>query len=164
MLFLLYGYATGEVVIFVKSVKRALALDGILRESNFPSLTLHELPKQFQHKADPKDTLKQASRIERQLVDGHWHFVVSRCCALPKTCRKPFCSKTQHDVCTVSLVRARKDFKKRILVTTDLFGRGMDVERVNIVINFDIPADDAALVVFFLTSTFATTTLGTSTP
>merc|ERR1719235_2632812 len=33
-----------------------------------------------------------------------------------------------------------KDFQKRILVATDLFGRGMDVERVNIVINYDMPA------------------------
>mmetsp|Transcript_6636 Transcript_6636/g.11571 ORF Transcript_6636/g.11571 Transcript_6636/m.11571 type:complete len:435 (+) Transcript_6636:64-1368(+) len=93
-----------QVVVFVKSVKRALALDGILRESNFPSMTLHELPKQFQHKADPKDGLSAANRIER--------------------------------------LKLFKEFKNRILVTTDLFGRGMDVERVNIVINFDIPADD----------------------
>ena len=34
-----------------------------------------------------------------------------------------------------------EDFKKRILVTTDLFGRGMDVERVNIVIQYDMPQD-----------------------
>ncbi len=34
-----------------------------------------------------------------------------------------------------------KDFKKRILVTTDLFGRGIDIERVNIVINYDFPDD-----------------------
>jgi ATP-dependent RNA helicase UAP56/SUB2 len=34
-----------------------------------------------------------------------------------------------------------KDFSKRILVTTDLFGRGMDLERVNIVINYDFPHD-----------------------
>jgi len=32
-----------------------------------------------------------------------------------------------------------KSFKSRILVTTDLFGRGMDIERVNIVINYDFP-------------------------
>merc|ERR1719497_158881 len=32
-----------------------------------------------------------------------------------------------------------KDFRKRILVVTDIFGRGMDVERVNIVINYDMP-------------------------
>ncbi|DBA02932.1 TPA: hypothetical protein N0F65_005959 [Lagenidium giganteum] len=34
-----------------------------------------------------------------------------------------------------------KDFHKRILVTTDLFGRGMDIERVNIVVNYDFPND-----------------------
>mmetsp|Transcript_14192 Transcript_14192/g.16894 ORF Transcript_14192/g.16894 Transcript_14192/m.16894 type:complete len:128 (+) Transcript_14192:1467-1850(+) len=33
-----------------------------------------------------------------------------------------------------------KDFKKRILVATDLFGRGIDIERVNIVINYDFPS------------------------
>eukprot|EP00033_Pygsuia_biforma_P001436 GCRY01001621.1.p1 GENE.GCRY01001621.1~~GCRY01001621.1.p1 ORF type:complete len:474 (+),score=75.28 GCRY01001621.1:123-1424(+) len=34
-----------------------------------------------------------------------------------------------------------KDFNKRILVTTNLFGRGIDIERVNIVINYDMPED-----------------------
>ncbi|XP_055346918.1 spliceosome RNA helicase Ddx39b-like [Paramacrobiotus metropolitanus] len=34
-----------------------------------------------------------------------------------------------------------KDFEKRLLVATDLFGRGMDIERVNIVINYDCPPD-----------------------
>lgn len=34
---------------------------------------------------------------------------------------------------------AFKDFSKRILVSTDLFGRGIDIERVNIVINYDFP-------------------------
>merc|ERR1712070_1228065 len=33
-----------------------------------------------------------------------------------------------------------KDYESRILVTTDLFGRGIDIERVNIVINYDFPA------------------------
>ncbi|KAK2196239.1 bifunctional P-loop containing nucleoside triphosphate hydrolase/RNA helicase [Babesia duncani] len=32
-----------------------------------------------------------------------------------------------------------KNFDKRIMVATDLFGRGIDVERVNIVINYDMP-------------------------
>lgn len=35
--------------------------------------------------------------------------------------------------------QAFKDFKKRILVATNLFGRGMDIERVNIVFNYDMP-------------------------
>jgi ATP-dependent RNA helicase UAP56/SUB2 len=32
-----------------------------------------------------------------------------------------------------------KEFNKRILVATDVFGRGIDIERVNIVINYDMP-------------------------
>ncbi|KAJ3187562.1 Suppressor of the cold-sensitive snRNP biogenesis mutant brr1-1 [Irineochytrium annulatum] len=32
-----------------------------------------------------------------------------------------------------------KNFSKRIMVATDVFGRGIDVERVNIVINYDMP-------------------------
>merc|ERR1712187_505809 len=38
-----------QVVIFVKTVKRALALDGLLNEAKFPSMTLHEMPKAFEH-------------------------------------------------------------------------------------------------------------------
>jgi len=37
--------------------------------------------------------------------------------------------------------KAFKDFEKRILVSTDLFGRGIDIEKVNIVINYDFPLD-----------------------
>merc|ERR1719361_137621 len=92
-----------QVVIFVKSVKRAHALDGLLQECNFPSMTLHQLPKGFSPKAAGDVPSPETSRIDRfQLF---------------------------------------KDFKKRILVSTDLFGRGMDVERVNIVINYDMPGD-----------------------
>jgi len=34
-----------------------------------------------------------------------------------------------------------KAFEKRILVATDIFGRGIDVEWVNIVANYDCPPD-----------------------
>merc|ERR1711861_57805 len=34
-----------------------------------------------------------------------------------------------------------KEFEARILVATDLFGRGMDIQKVNIVINYDFPAE-----------------------
>jgi ATP-dependent RNA helicase UAP56/SUB2 len=45
--------------------------------------------------------------------------------------------------CSVRINRytAFKAFEKRILVATDIFGRGIDVERVNIVINYDCPPD-----------------------
>jgi ATP-dependent RNA helicase UAP56/SUB2 len=77
-----------QVVIFVKSVQRAIALDKLLCECNFPSIAIHS-------------ALDQEERIGRY---------------------KQF-----------------KEFQKRIMVATDLFGRGIDIERVNIVINYDVP-------------------------
>merc|ERR1712136_692963 len=41
----------------------------------------------------------------------------------------------------ISRYRQFKDFQKRILVATNLFGRGMDIERVNIVVNYDMLED-----------------------
>jgi ATP-dependent RNA helicase UAP56/SUB2 len=79
-----------QVVIFVKSVQRATALDKLLVECSFPSIAIHS-------------GLGQEERINRY---------------------KQF-----------------KDFQKRIMVSTDLFGRGIDIERVNIVINYDMPDD-----------------------
>lgn len=34
-----------------------------------------------------------------------------------------------------------KDFTKRICVATDVFGRGIDIERINCAINYDLPGD-----------------------
>ncbi|GAB64999.1 eIF-4A-like DEAD family RNA helicase [Plasmodium cynomolgi strain B] len=77
-----------QVIIFVKSVTRAITLDKLLTECNFPSIAIH-------------GGLDQQERIER--YDKF------------------------------------KKFENRILVSTDLFGRGIDIERVNIVINYDMP-------------------------
>ncbi|KAG1810088.1 P-loop containing nucleoside triphosphate hydrolase protein [Suillus plorans] len=79
-----------QVVIFVKSVARAVELDKLLVSCNFPSISIHS-------------GLAQEERINRYT--------------------------------------AFKAFEKRILVATDIFGRGIDVERVNIVINYDCPPD-----------------------
>merc|ERR1711998_330844 len=35
--------------------------------------------------------------------------------------------------------KAFKNFQKRILVPTDMYGRGVDFEKVNVVINYDMP-------------------------
>jgi superfamily II DNA/RNA helicase len=44
------------------------------------------------------------------------------------------------------LVRERhkesKDFQTRICVSTDIFGRGIDVERINVAINYDMSDKD----------------------
>ncbi|PFH54726.1 hypothetical protein AMATHDRAFT_268 [Amanita thiersii Skay4041] len=79
-----------QVVIFVKSVARAIELDKLLVSCNFPSISIHS-------------ALQQEERINRYT--------------------------------------AFKAFEKRILVATDIFGRGIDVERVNIVVNYDCPPD-----------------------
>ncbi|KAF1991638.1 P-loop containing nucleoside triphosphate hydrolase protein [Aulographum hederae CBS 113979] len=34
-----------------------------------------------------------------------------------------------------------KEFKQRICVATDVFGRGIDIERINLAINYDLPKD-----------------------
>lgn len=39
----------------------------------------------------------------------------------------------------IEVYRQFKNFEKRVLVSTDLLGRGVDIEKVNIVINYDMP-------------------------
>merc|ERR1711913_213412 len=77
-----------QVVIFVKSVQRCMALAQPLIEQNFPAIAIHR-------------GMSQEERLSRY--------------------------------------QSFKDFQKRILVATNLFGRGMDIERVNIVFNYDMP-------------------------
>lgn len=42
-------------------------------------------------------------------------------------------------ICRLTRYKGFKEGHKRILVATDLVGRGIDIERVNIVINYDMP-------------------------
>lgn len=39
----------------------------------------------------------------------------------------------------IQIYKQFKDFGSRIMVATDIFGRGIDIERVNVVINYDMP-------------------------
>jgi ATP-dependent RNA helicase UAP56/SUB2 len=39
----------------------------------------------------------------------------------------------------IAKYKSFKEFNKRILVATDVFARGLDVSRVNVVINYDVP-------------------------
>merc|ERR1712044_76874 len=79
-----------QVVIFVKSVQRCIALAKLLQEQNFPAVDIHR-------------AMNQEERLQRYQLF--------------------------------------KNFQRRILVATNLFGRGMDIERVNIVFNYDMPED-----------------------
>ncbi|CAB3222248.1 unnamed protein product [Arctia plantaginis] len=79
-----------QVVIFVKTVQRCIALAQLLTDQNFPAIGIHR-------------NMTQDERLSRY--------------------------------------QQFKEFQKRILVATNLFGRGMDIERVNIVFNYDMPED-----------------------
>jgi len=60
-----------------------------------------------------------------------------RKCAFPAVCVHGAMSQTER----LSIYQKFKNFQCRILVSTDLFGRGVDIEKVNIVINYDMPDD-----------------------
>lgn len=79
-----------QVVIFVKSIQRCVALRQLLVEQNFPAIAIHR-------------AMPQEERLAKY--------------------------------------QQFKDYQQRILVATNLFGRGMDIERVNIVFNYDMPED-----------------------
>ena len=79
-----------QVIIFVKSTRRADALNKLLCESNFPSICVHS-------------GMPQEERIARY--------------------------------------KSFKEYNKRICVSTDVFGRGIDIERINVAINYDMPKE-----------------------
>ncbi|CAM9736841.1 unnamed protein product [Chrysoparadoxa australica] len=56
-------------------------------------------------------------------------------CNFPSTCLHGGMPQPER----ISVLKDFKEFNKRILVSTDLAGRGIDIERVNIVINYDFP-------------------------
>lgn len=44
-------------------------------------------------------------------------------------------------ICSIRRYKEFKEFNKRICVATDVFGRGIDIERINLAINYDMPGD-----------------------
>ncbi|KAJ9515342.1 hypothetical protein QJQ45_006600 [Haematococcus lacustris] len=59
-------------------------------------------------------------------------------CNFPSVCIHRGMSQEER----LKVYKAFKEGSKRILVATDLVGRGIDIERVNIVINYDMPETD----------------------
>ncbi|KAJ9559260.1 hypothetical protein OSB04_013874 [Centaurea solstitialis] len=102
-----------QVVIFVKSVSRAAELNKLLVECNFPSICIHS-------------GMSQEERAECKLFYlALWHLHL-------------LLEIFNHFV-WLTRYKGFKEGHKRILVATDLVGRGIDIERVNIVINYDMP-------------------------
>jgi ATP-dependent RNA helicase UAP56/SUB2 len=44
----------------------------------------------------------------------------------------------------INLYKSFKDLEKRIMISTEIFGRGIDFQGVNIVINYDMPKETDA--------------------
>ncbi|CAO3588987.1 unnamed protein product [Absidia cylindrospora] len=70
-------------------------------------------------------SVPRANELNRILTD----------CNFPSICIHSQMSQDER----IKRYRSFKDFEKRIMVATDIFGRGIDIERVNIVINYDMP-------------------------
>ena len=49
------------------------------------------------------------------------------------------CHKPRGFLIRIELYKSFKEGQKRILVATNLVARGLDIERVNLVINYDMP-------------------------
>lgn len=41
--------------------------------------------------------------------------------------------------CSIKRYQDFKSYKHRICVSTDVFGRGIDIERINVAVNYDMP-------------------------
>jgi ATP-dependent RNA helicase UAP56/SUB2 len=57
--------------------------------------------------------------------------------SFPSTC---FHSKLSQEE-RIKRYNGFKNFEKRIMVATDIFGRGIDIEKINVVFNYDMPED-----------------------
>jgi hypothetical protein len=183
-----------QVVIFVKSVQRAKALNALLNECNFPSVCIFagmQQEKRLEVYRNFKDNQVRSKglgftpdpavsrlycRCEQLLRSGcesAWtHFAAVSCiqqfylCTVavsdacpwphaPGGCGTASCMRLSAKLCVSSAHPNPNPSRNphnpnphyiplqvRILVATDLVGRGIDVERVNIVINYDMPVTD----------------------
>jgi ATP-dependent RNA helicase UAP56/SUB2 len=110
-------------------------------------LTLHGLVQHYIKLEESEKNRKLNDLLDSLMFNQVVIFVSStqRCSALDKLLQEcNFPTTSIHGSMTQEERLARyKSFKagdKRILVATDLIARGIDIERVNIVINYDMPA------------------------
>merc|ERR1712242_336879 len=111
-------------------------------------LTLHGLQQYYVKLTENEKNRKLNDMLDALDFNQVVIFVKSRVRAtqLDQLLRKcAFPSETVHGNLSqkqrLEIYQKFKNFKCRILVSTDLFGRGVDIEKVNIVINYDMPAD-----------------------
>lgn len=111
-------------------------------------LTLHGLVQYHTKIAQDQKNKKLIALLDALEFNQVVIFVssVSRCTALNKLLTEAnFPSIAMHSNLSqterISRYNQFKEYKARILVSTDIFGRGVDFEKVNVVINYDMPRD-----------------------
>jgi len=72
-------------------------------------------------------SVKRAAELNKLLVD----------CNFPSICIYGGMKQEER----IERYKKFKDFRARIMVATNIFGRGIDIERVNVVFNYDMPED-----------------------
>eukprot|EP01126_Amoeba_proteus_P008973 TRINITY_DN133_c0_g1_i5.p1 TRINITY_DN133_c0_g1~~TRINITY_DN133_c0_g1_i5.p1 ORF type:complete len:427 (-),score=41.15 TRINITY_DN133_c0_g1_i5:115-1395(-) len=112
-------------------------------------LTLHGLQQYFVNLADNEKNRKLVNLLDALEFNQVVIFVktIPRCEVLNKLLlEENFPSICVHSQVVheqrISRYSDFKNFQQRILVATNLFGRGLDFERVNVVINYDMPEDE----------------------
>jgi ATP-dependent RNA helicase UAP56/SUB2 len=70
-------------------------------------------------------TVNRAAELNKLLQD----------CNFPSVCIHSVMNQEER----IEKYKKFKDFESRIMVATNIFGRGIDIERVNVVINYDMP-------------------------
>jgi ATP-dependent RNA helicase UAP56/SUB2 len=113
---------------------------------NESKLTLHGLQQYYVKLEEAQKNRKLNDLLDALEFNQVVIFVksVRRCTELDKLlqeCNFPsICIHSRMDMQErLDRYKSFKDFDKRIMVATDLFGRGIDIEKVNIVINYDMP-------------------------
>jgi len=111
-------------------------------------LTLHGLQQHFVKLSEREKNRKLTDLLDALDFNQVVIFVRTKVRAanlnlLLKNCAFPsICVSSEHkQPKRLQLFKEFKEYKHRILVSTNLFGRGVDIERVNIVINYDMPQD-----------------------
>uniref|UniRef100_N1R4B3 RNA helicase n=1 Tax=Aegilops tauschii TaxID=37682 RepID=N1R4B3_AEGTA len=123
-----------QIVIFVKSVGRASELNRLLCECNFPAICIHSgmtQEERWYFRRIPFDIwglcLQKDDEIDEESAN------------VGRQASGVLCEKRVPQKLGLTRYKNFKEGHKRILVATDLVGRGIDIERVNIVINYDMP-------------------------
>lgn len=115
---------------------------------NDKKLTLHGL-QQFYIKLDEKEKNRKLNEILDEMQFNQVIIFVKstvRATELDKLLREcNFPSIAVHSGVSqeerIKRYKEFKEFNKRICVATDVFGRGIDIERINLAINYDTPGD-----------------------